>query len=437
MAHPMSATFRDQAAGCLPGSPLYARLLTAMADDLDAGGVTAAVLAGREGDRPGTVPPLRLLGGLHLLVLAGQAPELARYYPSAGGTEPPDAAWSAAEPALRAHLSDLRRLLGRTVQTNEPGRACLLYGGLLVASQRAAARSPRATASLASAADAPSPASAAAAPSAAGAAGAASPASAAGAASPAGAAGAASPASAAGAAGAPSPASAAGAAGAAGAAAGAAGARAMPVRLLEVGASAGLMMLVDRYAYAVGDRVLGDSASPLRFEQPWIGAPPADLDVSVEIVQRRGCDPNPIDPSSAEGRRILLSYVWPDWTERVDRLTTALRLATAPPPVDRAGMADWLGAQLATPRPGVLTVVWHSVVRQYIDFPERDAGQAVLARAAAAATPEAPLAYLRFEPRRQPDRSVRFELLLTCWPGPGQDELLATAQGHGIPVTWR
>jgi hypothetical protein len=183
--------------------------------------------------------------------------------------------------------------------------------------------------------------------------------------------------------------------------------------------------------------VLGDAGSPLRFDQPWVGAPDADLDVPVRIIERRGCDPNPVDPASADGRLTLLSYVWADWTERIDRLVTALTLAAADPPaVDRSGMADWLAAQLAEPRPGVLTVVWHSVVRQYIDFPERDAAQAVLARAAAAATPDAPLAYLRFEPRRLDDRSVRFELLLTRWPGAGGDELLATAHGHGIPTTW-
>ncbi len=435
MAHPLSGAFREQAAGCLPGSPLYGRLLAAMADDLDAGGVTADVLAGRERDRPGTVPPLRLLGGLHRLVLTGRAPHLARYYPSAGGAEPPGRVWSAAEPALRAHLTELRQLLDRTVQTNEPGRACLLYGGLLVAAQRAGAaqlsaagiRSAGARAAgvrEVEARDVEAREVGAGAVEARGA----------------GAREAAAPAAGESAAGGLVAGRGAVDAGASAAAvrAGPARTAGMPVRLLEVGASAGLIMLVDRYGYAVGDRVLGGAGSPLRFEQPWVGVPAADLDLPVEIVERRGCDPNPIDPGTAEGRLTLLSYVWPDWTERVDRLVSALQLAAvAPPPVDRAGMAGWLRGQLASPRPGVLTVVWHSVVRQYIDFPERDAGRAVLARAAAAATPEAPLAYLRFEQRRQPDRRLQFELVLTCWPGDGRDELLAIAPGHGIPATWQ
>jgi hypothetical protein len=482
MAHPLSAAFREQAAGCLPGSPLYGRLLAAMADDLDAGGVTAEVLAGREHDRPGTVPPLRLLGGLHRLVLTGQAPHLARYYPSAGGAEPAERVWSAAEPALRAHLTELRQLLDRTVQTNEPGRACLLYGGLLVAAQRAGvaqlspagAREARVRAAEAREAgvrgagarevevrgagvrevevrgagvqEARGPGAREAREAGAQGAGVrAAEARGAGVreAQEAGA----REAREAGAQEAGVRAAEAREAGrgvvdagdiAAAVRAGPARSAGMPVRLLEVGASAGLVMLVDRYGYAVGDRVLGDAGSPLRFEQPWIGVPAADLDLPVEIVERRGCDPNPIDPGTAEGRLTLLSYVWADWTERVDRLVSALQLAAgAPPPVDRAGMAGWLGGQLASPRPGVLTVVWHSVVQQYIDFPERDAARAVLARAAAMATPEAPLAYLRFEQRRRPDRRIRFELVLTCWPGDGRDELLAVAPGHGIPATWR
>ncbi|HVQ96811.1 MAG TPA: DUF2332 domain-containing protein [Mycobacteriales bacterium] len=450
MAHPLSGAFREQAAGCLPGSPLYGRLLAAMADDLDAGGVTADVLAGRERDRPGTVPPLRLLGGLHRLVLTGRAPHLARYYPSAGGAEPPGRVWSAAEPALRAHLTELRQLLDRTVQTNEPGRACLLYGGLLVAAQRAGAaqlsaagiRSAGARAAGVREVEAREVGAGAVEARAAGARGAGAREAAAPAAEArgAGAREAAAPADGESAAGGLVAGRGAVDADASAAAVGAGHARSagMPVRLLEVGASAGLIMLVDRYGYAVGDRVLGGAGSPLRFEQPWVGVPAADLDLPVEIVERRGCDPNPIDPGTAEGRLTLLSYVWPDWTERVDRLVSALQLAAvAPPPVDRAGMAGWLGSQLASPRPGVLTVVWHSVVRQYIDFPERDAGRAVLARAAAAATPEAPLAYLRFEQRRRPDRRLQFELVLTCWPGDGRDELLAIAPGHGIPATWQ
>src|SRR6266536_5364517 len=134
--HPQAARFREQAEGCLPASPLSAALLSAMADDLDAGGVTAKAVAGHEGDRPGTVLPLRMLAALHRLVLEGRAPALSSFYPSVGGAALAGAAWPAAAAAMREHLADMHLLVDQTVQTNEPGRASLLFGGLLVVAER-------------------------------------------------------------------------------------------------------------------------------------------------------------------------------------------------------------------------------------------------------------------------------------------------------------
>jgi hypothetical protein len=144
-----------------------------------------------------------------------------------------------------------------------------------------------------------------------------------------------------------------------------------------------------------------------------------------------------VDPTSTEGQITLVSYVWADWVERIERLRAALQVAAAtPPPVDRATGAAWLAEQLTQPRAGVVTVVWHSIVWQYLDREERDRLCAVLAEAAEAATPAAPVAHLAFEPRRAADRAVMFELTLTLWPGRGTAELLARAPGHGIPTRW-
>src|SRR5947199_10373142 len=77
---------RRQAHACSRlGSPLYAQLLEATAHDVEAGGIAWQVLHGHEADPPDSVPALRLMGAVHRLVLAGQAPELARDYPSVGG----------------------------------------------------------------------------------------------------------------------------------------------------------------------------------------------------------------------------------------------------------------------------------------------------------------------------------------------------------------
>lgn len=76
------------------------------------------------------------MGALHRLVLEGGAPRLASHYPSAGGTKAPAGAWPAAAASLRASFGEVRERLTLTVQTNEPGRAAVLYGALLWSSER-------------------------------------------------------------------------------------------------------------------------------------------------------------------------------------------------------------------------------------------------------------------------------------------------------------
>lgn len=126
---------RWQADACRElGSPLYGDLLTRAADDLLAGGPTAAVLRGHLDDRLPSVLALRLLGGVHALALSGRAPELAKFYPSCGGTadsEPGSPrAWSALRRTLTDHGESIRSWLDHPPQTNEVGRAAALLGGL-------------------------------------------------------------------------------------------------------------------------------------------------------------------------------------------------------------------------------------------------------------------------------------------------------------------
>src|SRR5918997_569212 len=86
---------------------LYHDLLVRAAADVRAGGPCASVIEGYDDLPLDAVVPLRILGGVHALVLTGQAPDLARFYPSAGGAYSPadaDAAWA----TLRALLADRR-----------------------------------------------------------------------------------------------------------------------------------------------------------------------------------------------------------------------------------------------------------------------------------------------------------------------------------------
>ena len=205
----------------------------------------------------------------------------------------------------------------------------------------------------------------------------------------------------------------------------------LPLRVLEVGASAGLNLRFDHYAYDTGDRVVGDPASPVRFSGVWDGPPPP-LPDRLDVAERRGCDRNPIDASSDEGRLALLSYVWPDQLDRIRRLDGALEVARrVPAEIDRADAVDWTAAQLAAPAPGVATVVVHSIVVQYLGPSRRRRLQAAIESAGRDATTAAPLAWLRMEPATE----AAAELRLTRWPG-GEERVLGQAGYHGTPVWW-
>ena len=208
----------------------------------------------------------------------------------------------------------------------------------------------------------------------------------------------------------------------------------LPVRLLEVGASGGLNLSVDRFRHEVADGVvLGDPSSPVVLRAPWQGRLP-DVSGALRLVQRLGCDPDPLDPSSTQDRLTLTSYVWPDQVDRFERLRGALQVAAAVPErVERLGGGAFLERELQ-PRDGVATVVWHSVVWQYVPPDERSRITRAIEAAGQRAGSAAPVAHLWLEPEHVDHGG--FVLRLRTWPG-GEQRLLADAQGHGPPVVWR
>jgi len=204
----------------------------------------------------------------------------------------------------------------------------------------------------------------------------------------------------------------------------------LPLRVLELGASAGLNLRFDRYAYRTPHTATGDLDSPLCFGGPWAPAP--DLSGPLEVAERRGCDRHPIDATTEDGRLALRSYVWPDQVDRHERLRLALELASSTPvTIDRADAATWIAEQLAEPRPGVATVVFHSIVMQYLPPARRERVHALLHDAGRRATPDAPLAWLSMEPETDEHAAIR----LVRWPG-GAEERLAEVGYHGAPVRW-
>jgi hypothetical protein len=202
-----------------------------------------------------------------------------------------------------------------------------------------------------------------------------------------------------------------------------------PLRLLELGASAGLNLRWDAYGY---EDLWGDPASPVKLERRYEGTRPPFDPPAVEIVERRGCDATPIDPASEDGRITLLSFVWPDQTARVELLREALELAPrVPATVEPAGAGEWIERALAEPpKPGVVTVVFHSIFWLYLDEPERERVRGAIEEAGDRASSEAPLAWLRLEPDTELAR-----MDVTLWPG-GESRLLARSGYHGAPVRW-
>ncbi len=202
----------------------------------------------------------------------------------------------------------------------------------------------------------------------------------------------------------------------------------MPLRLLEVGASAGLNLRWDRYRYAAGDFSWGPADSPVRLEFELESEPP-NFPPTVEIAARHGCDASPIDPTTEEGRLTLLAYIWPDQADRIARMQAALKVASELPiEIDREPAASWTKRMLSDPMPGQATVLYHSIVMQYLSEEERGIFSDNVQAAGERATKEAPLAWLRMEPGGE-----RADVHLTAWPG-GETRHIARVGYHGSPV---
>lgn len=322
-------------------SPIYERLLEAASDDVEQGGPCWAVLDGCEDDPRGSALALRFLGAVHRLVLAGGTADLARFYPSAGGTADGDP-WPSFRRTVEANVDELRRGVRQGVQTNEVRRSAALFGGFHVVATTWG----------------------------------------------------------------------------------------LPLRILEPGTSGGLNLRWDHYRYEVGEWAWGDPSSPVRFVDAFADRLPRVA--PVEIAERRGCDRAPIDVTTDEGAFVLTSFVWPEHLERLAALRGAVEVARAVPvDIETADAVAWVEERLAESRPGVASVVFHSIFMQYLSRDARHALRDVIAARGAEATRDEPVAWLRMEPPGEL-ASVR----LTMWPG-GEEVLIAESGYHGRPVYWR
>jgi hypothetical protein len=207
----------------------------------------------------------------------------------------------------------------------------------------------------------------------------------------------------------------------------------LPLRLFEIGASAGLNQLWDRYHYDLGEAgAWGDPASPVRLDATWSGGPPR-LDAPVEVISRAACDRKPMDIRDALARRRLKAYLWPDQFERLARLDAAIAMALAAGArVDAEDAVTWT-ARRAAPEEGAATVLFHSIFWQYLAAETQAALTIAIEELGARASATAPFAWLRMEPPA--DNLAEVHVRLTLWPG-GEDRLLARVHPHGASVDW-
>lgn len=214
-----------------------------------------------------------------------------------------------------------------------------------------------------------------------------------------------------------------------------------PLRLLELGASAGLNLRFDRYHYRYLDGPgWGPTGGPELDSRAEGAVPRALAPPSVEVVERRGVDLNPIDPTTPDGQRLLTSFVWADEVDRLRALRGAFRVAASTPAtVDRGDLLPW-AEDHAVSQPGVTTVVFHSQVRHLLSEEEVTRLGDVVERGLRTGTSDGPVVYLGLEaPRGVPaDGSNWPELTVATSTagGPPRWRTVCSADWHGRWVRW-
>lgn len=226
---------------------------------------------------------------------------------------------------------------------------------------------------------------------------------------------------------------------------------ATPLALLEVGASAGLNLLPDRFGFIIGSAHVGDLRSEVRIDCAVEGelAPPVPATMP-EIAWRAGLDLNPLDVRDPDTAAWLRALIWPEHLDRMAILDAALQIAREDPPrLVRGDLIDDL-AEVAgnAPRSAALVITDTWVLayvapdRRLAFVDELRALAASLGRPTwlAACEGQAVTASLEVGLVRAPaDGSGGFSVLTLHRFDPGgasQHTLLAECHAHGRWIRW-
>jgi hypothetical protein len=324
---------------------MYGHLLGILAQNVGEGGPALKILRddGAKLFSPGPLG-IRLLAGLHELVLSGRAEGLAAYYPSAGGDWEAPGLRQALDGVLAAFSADLRAAVARPIQPNEVGRSAALLVGFHVVRRLSD----------------------------------------------------------------------------------------LPLRLLELGACAGLNLLWDSFRYAGYNWSWGPRHSAVVLDSHY-GAGTPVLSERVEVVDRLGCDIRPLRFDRTSDIIRIKSWMWADNAQRrFKQLDAACGIAAASNfSVQECSAGSWLAQQHLAAK-GAATVVYHSIMREYLSPHEQVRISEMLNDAAERATADAPLAWLQLEPHGR-GRIPTVHLRVSPY---GFDAELAHSQFDGSGITF-
>lgn len=209
-----------------------------------------------------------------------------------------------------------------------------------------------------------------------------------------------------------------------------------PLALVEVGASAGLLLNWDRYAYEFqtegATKTLGDPSSPLHILSALRGEvlPPLP-EILPPVAWRAGADIHPIDVNDERETRWLRALIWPEHQDRMALLDVALTLARQYPPCIVAGDAgETLPALLAEAPADATLCVYHGFTLNQMPAATRER---ILSRVAEYGR-KRDLYRLALE--WWPPNSTPTVELFTYAGGETSSELLARFESHGRWVEW-
>jgi hypothetical protein len=151
-----------------------------------------------------------------------------------------------------------------------------------------------------------------------------------------------------------------------------------PFDLLELGPSAGLNLLWDRYRYRYSSGAWGSGSLELAGDDR-LPPPSSLLERRVEVARRRGVDLSPVDVTTEHGSLVLQSFVWADQRARLERLRRAIEVVRAEPPeLCRGDYVEALPSLLRERVDGALLVVFQTASTMYLDRDQRERLHAAL-----------------------------------------------------------